>query len=116
MQRLSSGLRINSAKDDPTGMVTAAGYDSQMRGANQATRNANDGISTAQINDGYHQHVVQNLHGLLEIGEDEPRELRASTWVGRKERGSMARARVQLHTVASDCLPRVDTPLEEQSL
>jgi flagellin len=67
MQRLSSGLRINSAKDDPTGMVTAAGYDSQMRGANQAMRNANDGISTAQINDGYHQQVLENLQRIREI-------------------------------------------------
>jgi len=67
MQRLSSGLRINSAKDDPTGMVTAAGYDSQVRGANQAIRNANDGISTAQINDGYHQQVLENLQRLREI-------------------------------------------------
>jgi len=67
MQRLSSGLRINSAKDDPTGMVIAAGYDSQVRGANQAIRNANDGISTAQINDGYHQQVLENLQRLREI-------------------------------------------------
>jgi flagellin len=67
MQRLSSGLRINSAKDDPTGMVTAAGYDSQVRGANQAIRNANNGISTAQINDGYHQQVLENLQRLREI-------------------------------------------------
>ena len=67
MQRLSSGLRINSAMDDPTGMVTAAGYDSQVRGANQAIRNANDGISTAQINDGYHQQVLENLQRIREI-------------------------------------------------
>jgi flagellin len=67
MQRLSSGLRINSAKDDPTGMVTAAGHESQMRGANQAMRNANDGISTAQINDGYHQQVLENLQRIREI-------------------------------------------------
>jgi len=66
MQRLSSGLRINSAKDDPTGMVTAAGYDKQVRGANQAIRNASDGISTAQINDGYHQQVLENLQRLRE--------------------------------------------------
>ncbi len=66
-QRLSSGLRINSAKDDPTGMVTATGYDSQIRGANQAMRNANDGISTAQINDGYHQQVLENLQRMREI-------------------------------------------------
>ncbi|TCV90169.1 flagellin [Sulfurirhabdus autotrophica] len=66
-QRLSSGLRINSAKDDATGLVTATGYDSQIRGANQAIRNANDGISTAQTNDGYHAQVLENLQRLREI-------------------------------------------------
>ncbi len=66
-ERLSSGLRINSAKDDPTGMVVATGYDSQIRGANQAMRNAQDGISKAQINDGYHQQVLENLQRLREI-------------------------------------------------
>ena len=68
MQRLSSGLRINSAKDDPTGMVAAAGFDSQVRGANQAMRNANDGISVAQIRDGYHGQVLENLQRMREIG------------------------------------------------
>lgn len=67
MQRLSSGLRINSAKDDATGLGIATGYDSKIRGANQAMRNANDGISTAQINDGYHQQVLENLQRLREI-------------------------------------------------
>ena len=66
-QRLSSGLRINSAKDDATGLVTATGYDSQIRGANQAARNANDGISTAQTNDGYMQQITANLQRLREI-------------------------------------------------
>lgn len=66
-QRLSSGLRINSAKDDATGLVTATGYDSQIRGANQAARNANDGISTAQTNDGYMAQITANLQRLREI-------------------------------------------------
>ena len=67
MQRLSSGLRINSAQDDPTGLVTAAGYDSTIRGANMAIRGVNDGISKAQINDGYHQQILENLQRLYEI-------------------------------------------------
>jgi flagellin len=67
MARLSSGLRINSAKDDATGMVTASGYESTMRGAKQAARNANDGISTAQTNDGFHQQIYENLQRLREI-------------------------------------------------
>ncbi len=67
MQRLSSGLRINSAKDDPTGLVLATGFDSQIRGANQAARNASNGISVAQTNDGYVGQVVENLQRLREI-------------------------------------------------
>ncbi len=67
MERLSSGKRINSAKDDATGMVTASGYESTMRGANIAARNANDGISEAQINDGYHAQVYENLQRIREI-------------------------------------------------
>ena len=66
MERLSSGKRINSAKDDITGMVTAAGYESQYRGADIAIRNANDGISKAQTNDGLHEQVYNNLQRLRE--------------------------------------------------
>ncbi|MEQ1668015.1 MAG: flagellin [Sulfuriferula sp.] len=66
-QRLSSGLRINSAKDDATGLVAATGYDSQIRGANQAARNASDGISKAQTNDGYMQQITANLQRIREI-------------------------------------------------
>jgi flagellin len=65
--RLSSGLRINSSKDDPTGMAIATGYDSQIRGTNMAIRNANDGISKAQTNDGYHGQVLENLQRIREI-------------------------------------------------
>jgi flagellin len=48
MQRLSSGLRINSAKDDAAGLAISERMSSQIRGFNQAARNANDGISLAQ--------------------------------------------------------------------
>ncbi|GAB5604709.1 flagellin [Sideroxyarcus sp. TK5] len=67
MERLSSGKRINTAKDDATGMVTASGYEKTMRGANIAARNAADGISEAQINDGYHAQVYENLQRIREI-------------------------------------------------
>ena len=52
MQRLSSGLRINSAKDDAAGLSIADRMTSQIKGLNQATRNANDGISLAQTAEG----------------------------------------------------------------
>jgi flagellin len=66
-QRLSSGLRINSSKDDATGMATAAGYDSQIRGANMFIRNANDAISLAQTADGYLGQILENTQRLREI-------------------------------------------------
>ena len=52
MQRLSSGLRINSAKDDAAGLSIADRFTSQIRGMTQAARNANDGISLAQTAEG----------------------------------------------------------------
>jgi len=52
LQRLSSGLRINSAKDDAAGLAISDRFTSQIRGLNQAARNANDGISLAQTAEG----------------------------------------------------------------
>ncbi len=52
LQRLSSGLRINSAKDDAAGLAISERFTSQVRGNNQAARNANDGISLAQTAEG----------------------------------------------------------------
>ncbi|MFP5417514.1 MAG: flagellin, partial [Gammaproteobacteria bacterium] len=52
IQRLSSGLRINSAKDDAAGLAISERMTSQIRGLNQATRNANDGISLSQTAEG----------------------------------------------------------------
>ncbi|KEF31684.1 Flagellin protein FlaB [Marinobacter nitratireducens] len=52
LQRLSSGLRINSAKDDAAGLAISNRFEAQIRGLNQATRNANDGISLAQTAEG----------------------------------------------------------------
>jgi flagellin len=66
-QRLSSGLRINSAADDPTGLVIATNYDSQVRGTNIAVRGAQNAISTAQTNDGYAGQIIANLQRLYEI-------------------------------------------------
>jgi len=52
LQRLSSGLRINSAKDDAAGLAISERFTSQIKGLNQAARNANDGISLAQTAEG----------------------------------------------------------------
>lgn len=66
-ERLSSGLRINSSRDDATGLGIATGYDKQIRGTNVATRNAADAISKAQTNDGYAAQIQENLKRLYEI-------------------------------------------------
>ncbi len=52
LQRLSTGLRINSAKDDAAGLAISERFTSQIRGLNQAARNANDGVSLAQTAEG----------------------------------------------------------------
>jgi flagellin len=67
LARLSSGSRINSAKDDATGLVSAIGFDSQLRGSQQAQRNANEGITKAQTNDSYVGQITENLQRLREI-------------------------------------------------
>ena len=52
LERLSTGLRINSAKDDAAGLAISERFTTQIRGLNQAIRNANDGISFAQTAEG----------------------------------------------------------------
>ena len=67
LQRLSSGLRINSAKDDSAGLAIANRMNSQIRGLNQAVRNANDGISLAQTAEGALQESVNILQRMREL-------------------------------------------------
>ena len=67
MQRLSSGLRINSAKDDAAGLAISDRMTSQIRGLNQAARNANDGISLAQVAEGALGSVTSNLQRIREL-------------------------------------------------
>lgn len=67
LQRLSSGLRINSAKDDAAGLAIASRFTTQIRGINQAVRNANDGISLAQTAEGSLSEVTANLQRIREL-------------------------------------------------
>jgi flagellin len=67
MQRLSSGLRINSAKDDAAGLAISERMTSQIRGSNQAARNANDGISLAQTAEGDLAQIGANLQRMREL-------------------------------------------------
>jgi flagellin len=67
MQRLSSGLRINSAKDDAAGLAISERMNSQVKGLNVAVRNANDGISLAQTAEGALGEIGNNLQRIREL-------------------------------------------------
>ncbi|KAB2888468.1 MAG: flagellin [Desulfobulbaceae bacterium] len=67
MQRLSSGLRINSAKDDAAGLAISDRMTAQIRGLNQAARNSNDGISLAQTAEGALQESTNILQRMREL-------------------------------------------------
>lgn len=67
MERLSSGLRINSAKDDAAGLAISDRMTAQIRGLNQAVRNANDGISLAQVAEGALQESTNILQRMREL-------------------------------------------------
>jgi flagellin len=67
LQRLSSGLRINSAKDDAAGLAISNRMDAQVRGMYQAARNANDGISLAQTAEGALQESTKILQRIREL-------------------------------------------------
>ena len=67
LQRLSSGLRINSAKDDAAGLAISDRMTTQITGLNQAVRNSNDGISLAQTTEGALQEVTNNLQRIREL-------------------------------------------------
>jgi flagellin len=67
LQRLSSGLRINSAKDDAAGLAITERFTTQIRGLDQAARNANDGISLAQTAEGALVEVSNNLQRIREL-------------------------------------------------
>ena len=67
MQRLSSGLRVNSAKDDAAGLAIAERMNTQVRGMNVAMRNANDGISMVQVGEGALGKVSDILQRMREL-------------------------------------------------
>ena len=67
LQRLSTGLRINSAKDDAAGLAISTRMTSEIRGLNQAVRNANDGVSLAQTAEGAMQETGNILQRIREL-------------------------------------------------
>ena len=79
MQRLSSGLRINSAKDDAAGLAISDRMTSQIRGLNQAARNANDGISLAQTAEGALQESTNILQRIRELAVQSANDTNSAT-------------------------------------
>lgn len=79
IQRLSSGLRVNSAKDDAAGMAIATRMDSQVRGMNVAIRNSNDAISFAQTAEGGLSKVTDALQRMRELAVQSANGTNSST-------------------------------------
>ena len=84
MQRLSSGLRINSSKDDAAGLAISDRMTSQINGLNQAARNANDGISMAQTAEGALQETTNILQRMRELAIQSANDTNSSS-----DRGSL---------------------------
>lgn len=79
LERLSSGLRINSAKDDAAGLAITERFTTQIRGLNQAIRNANDGISFAQTAEGALATVGGNLQRIRELAVQSANDTNSSS-------------------------------------
>ena len=79
LERLSSGLRINSAKDDAAGLAISERMTAQIRGLNQAARNANDGISLAQTAEGALKEIGNNLQRIRELAVQSANATNSST-------------------------------------
>lgn len=82
MERLSSGFRINKSSDDAAGLAISENLKAQIRGARQANRNANDGISLVQVAEGGLSEISNMLTRLRELGVQS-----ASDTIGDRERG-----------------------------
>jgi flagellin len=79
IERLSSGLRINSAKDDAAGQAIANRMTAQIRGMTQAARNANDGISLAQTAEGNLNEINNNLQRIRELATQAANDVNGTT-------------------------------------
>ena len=79
IERLSSGLRINSAKDDAAGQAIANRMTSQIKGMTQAARNANDGISLVQTAEGNLNEINSNLQRIRELAVQAANDTNGST-------------------------------------
>jgi flagellin len=100
MERLSSGKRINSAKDDAAGLAIASSMTAQVRGMNQAIRNANDGISMAQTAEGGLAEVTNMLQRIRELAVQSA----SGTYDDTNDRTNLNAEVTQLKTQIADIL------------
>jgi flagellin len=91
LQRLSSGLRVNSAKDDAAGLAISEKMTAQIRGLNQAARNAADGVSLAQTAEGALGNIGNNLQRMRELA------VQASNFTATNDMTSIDAEYAQLH-------------------
>ncbi|WP_025563173.1 flagellin [Psychromonas sp. SP041] len=92
MERLSSGLRINSAKDDAAGLAISTNMNSQITGLNQAVRNSNDGISMAQTAEGAMDEMTNILQRMRELSVQSANDTNSA-----ENRGAIQEEVDQLH-------------------
>ena len=88
MERLSTGKRINSAKDDAAGLAIATSMTSQVKGMSQAVRNANDGISLAQTAEGALGEVTNMVQRVRELAVQSASETYGATDRANMQKGS----------------------------
>ena len=93
MERLSSGLRINSAKDDAAGLAISTGMQSQIKGINQGIRNANDGVSMAQTAEGAMDEMTNILQRMRELSVQSSNDTNSA-----ENRGAIQKEVDQLHS------------------
>ena len=110
LQRLSSGLRINSAKDDAAGLAIAERFTTQIRGLNQAARNANDGISLAQTGEGALAEITNNLQRIRELAVQSANSTNSASRPRSAEPGSRAAPRGNRARRFADFVQRPEDP------
>ena len=103
LQRLSSGLRINSAKDDAAGLAISQRMGAQIRALNQSVRNANDGISMIQTAEGAMNQVQDMLQRMKELGSQA-----ANDTLGANERGFINDELTELRTEINNIADRTN--------
>src|SRR3546814_8403428 len=113
IERLSSGLRINSAKDDAAGQAIANRFTANVRGLTQAARNANDGISIAQTTEGALNEINNNLQRVRELtvqassGTNSPSDLESIQNEITQRLDEITRVRSEEHTSELQSLMRI---------